>query len=159
MRRVLWTLTIIAVLAGGAFATFRDPGRIHVFSADGQVLAETELESWCSGATYWASSGKGNARQATDCRKVHAEEFDTVINHGEVLRWFCRGAASEGFMGDVQTDCVDFLTGIRWWPTINGALAEVWSDAYPYPLDIFGNTQGDDTEDREHSRDGFEREN
>ncbi len=158
MKRVIWTITIIALLIGGAWVTFRDPGRIHIFSADGQVLAETELEAWCSGSVYWATSSRGNARKAADCRKVHAETRDTVIDHKNVLLWFCIGIQSEGYTGDVYLDCRDFLLDIQWWPTMDGQLAEVWTDTYPFPLDVFGSRQGDDTEDRGHDRDGFERE-
>ena len=131
MKRTLWAFVIVAVIVGGGWLTFRDPGRIHIYSADGQVLAETELESWCSGSTYWASSGRGNAQKAADCRKTYGETLDTVIDHNNVPLWFCLGAQSEGFQGDVILDCVDFIVDIRWWPTMNGMLAEAWSDSYP----------------------------
>lgn len=157
MKRMIWTLLLIVVLVGGGFATFRDPGRIHMYAVDGSVLAETELEGWCSGSIFWSSRQRGDDKRAAQCRKDQSETMDTTVAHNIVQLAFCKGIQSEGFQGNIIVGCVDFLQNQRLWPTMDGKLTATWSDSYPYPLDQFGTTEGEETEDRQHERSPFER--
>ncbi len=155
MRRIAWAITIVAVLAAGGFAVFRDPGRIHIYDAAGAVLAETQAEGFCSGSTFWATRGNGDSHVAAKCRTDTV--YGTTIDHNNVQWYFCLGAQSAGFTGDLNADCLNFLQGSKFWPTADGQITNTWSDTYPYPLDQFGTTDGQETEDRGHDRSGFNR--
>lgn len=163
MRRVLWGIVIFVVLVGGAFAVFRDPGRIHLYSANGSILAETQAEAWCSGISFWDTDGRGDAPRAAQCRiDVAALDADgspplgTEVNRSKVQFWFCDGIKVAGFEGSTYADCQVPLTELKLWPTIAGQLEGFWTKTYPYPLDVFGGSKEPEDE-RGQDRPGFER--
>jgi hypothetical protein len=148
--RKLLLIALIAIL-GGAFYLIRDPGHIPIFDASLNRLAESEVEAYCAGTTYWQNRG-ANATAAADCRTASGMDPNPDITI--VTDAFCRAVREAGYPGAVEA-CQSILSDQKLWPTYDGGLTQSWSKTAPYPGDAaFVIPQGDS---RTGTRDGFSR--
>jgi hypothetical protein len=145
-------LAVLALLAivGGGFYLIRDPGRVPLFDANLQRLAESEVEGYCAGVSFWQNQGAPNPETTRECRGTD----DSAPALTKVQPGFCRGIREQGYGGS-ESDCMSILTGQKIWPTFDGGLTQAWSKNAPYPGDLVFVVPDDS---RTGERDGFERE-
>lgn len=117
----------------------RDPGHVPLFDADLNRLAESELEGFCSGVTFWVERG-GDPVAAKECRATY--DIDNTYNLPVVQVAFCLGAVASGFPGDPVIDCYDVLRAGSLWPTYDGSITNAWTKANPYPGDVWAPPAG-----------------
>jgi hypothetical protein len=149
--RKLALIALIAI-AGGAFYLIRDVGHIPLFDANLQVLAESEVEGYCAGLTFWSNRGSGNAAEAAACRNESDRSTDPDLTR--VPAFFCMAVREAGFAGTVD-ECLGILDGQKLWPTRDGDLTNSWSQSAPYPGDLAFVVPPSDS--RTGTREGFDR--
>ena len=140
MKKYILTLAAAAALAG-AYAYIAWPiGHIPYYDAHLTRLAETPLQGYCAGLTFWQTSGMGSDWQARDCRAKYSHPTkhkkalrDDYVSLRIAAQQFCHGIIDAGWVGGVPS-CMSILTGNQYWPTYNGGLTWAWSEARPYPL-------------------------
>ena len=150
MRRL--GLLALIVVVGGGFYLIRDPGHIPLFDAGLKRLAESELEGYCAGTTFWKHNGQPDAADAAECRSQST--YNSTIDIARVTPAFCRGVSDSGYAGGVGA-CIGILTSGKLWPTFEGGLTDAWSKTAPYPGDLAFVIPADDS--RTGERDGFSR--
>ena len=144
LLRSLLALGAVALLLFGFAGFILAPGHVPLLDANRTRLAESYLEGWASGFTYIRTGGSGSATIAAEQRESHAaldNTYDPTVVHSA----FCGGAVAAGFGGNAQTDCVDVLVDLQWWPTYDGELTGAWNDAFPYPLGALGEAPAEDS--------------
>ena len=151
LLRFLLVLGVVAVLLFGFAGFILAPGHVPLLDANRQRLAETYQEGWASGFTYMQTGGDGSASIAAEARDSHPE-FNQDYNPTIVVAAFCTGAVVGGFSGNMQTDCIDVINELRWWPTYDGQLTFAWNDAFPYPLGALGEAPPEDSGGRTGGR-------
>ena len=150
MRRL--ALISLIVVAGGAFYLLHDVGRIPMFDDNLRPLAESEVEGYCAGLTFWSNRGSGNAAEAAACRA--GSDRSTEPDLVRVPAFFCMAVREAGFAGTVD-ECLGILDGQKLWPTRDGDLTNSWSQSAPYPGDLAFVVPPSDS--RTGTRDGFSR--
>jgi hypothetical protein len=155
MNKILAPLAILTLIAGGLWLSL-DSGRVPIFDADLNRLAETPREAWCAGNTFW-DGRKADPAKAKACRQAQTHRSDSV-NHSLVLRNFCDGAKAAGFPGHIQFDCVDVFTERQMWPTRDGGITMAFNSRYPWPGETFQSQRTDQQPShRGTEREGFSR--
>jgi hypothetical protein len=132
MRKLLGLMGIVVLLGAGVYVG-RPAGHIPPYDANLVRLAETELEGYCSGRTFWQTQGYGNAEQAALCREEYAGQYPDTPNLGRVQLAFCLALTHVGYQGGVDT-CMAIVRTNQYWPTYDGRISAAWNRARPYPL-------------------------
>ena len=130
MKRLV--VLALLTLVGGFFYLIHDVGRIPLYDANITRLAETPLEGYCAGQTFWRNNGEADAGRAVECR--NSSERSDEVNLSQVVPQFCQAVVDEGFQG-AKSDCENVVNDRRWWPTYDGGLTDAFTKAYPYPGD------------------------
>lgn len=131
-RRLLVIVGVLTIVLALAYVA-RPAGHVPPFDANLVRLAETELEGYCSGETFWRTQGNGDAGRAADCRAERTGTIADDVNLHAVEAGFCRAVIAEGWEGDVPA-CLGILEGNQLWPTYDGGITRAWNRARPYPL-------------------------
>lgn len=130
---------VIACLMVLGYITNR-PGHIPPYDANLVRLVETERQGYCSGLTFWKTSGEGNAGQASQCRSEYREKSGEV-NLPVAIRGFCEAIVESGWEGYV-TLCAQLIADQQLWPTYDGSITDQWNRARPYPYSPLGGSPG-----------------
>ena len=149
--RKLGLLALIAVIGGGWYL-LHDVGHIPVYDAHLVRLAESPLEGYCAGTTFWTSQGQGDAESAARCRTT--ADYPAEKDLSKVVTWFCVGISTAGWQGTAQ-DCENIMYGQKMWPTYDGSISKSWSKSAPYPGELILVGPPDDS--RTGGREGFVR--
>lgn len=132
MNKILTALAALAIAVGGWFTFLRTPPPVPLLSANLEVLAESELEGYCTGRMLYRS--QAGQKAASECwqelGEAHAIERDVYA----VVPAFCQALVDEGWNG-TKYECEQIVERYQLWPTKTGALADDWSESYPYPTD------------------------
>ena len=146
MSKKRWTVHSVGavVVIWALWYVFQPVAHIPLYDANLVRLAETELQGWCAGDTFWKSQGAGNAAEAADCRARNEVGYSTEVDLTRVQSTFCGAIVSGGWPGKKQ-ECIDILNEQELWPTYDGALSNQWNRARPYPVSTIV-TVGDSTQ-------------
>jgi hypothetical protein len=137
-RRTL-AVTGVVLLVGSVMYLSWPVGHIPPYDANLVRLAESDLEGYCAGDTFWKTGGMGSGSQASQCRKRLAKKRSDKPDLRVVQRGFCQAIVANGWQGTVS-DCLSIMTSQQLWPTYNGSITNQWNRARPYPL-VFGSSK------------------
>ena len=129
-RRVLAAVGVLVSVLAVAYVA-RPVQHIPPYDANLVRLAESEVEGYCSGITFWKTQGAGNGSEASACRKQHPG-MSRVSDLPAVPPMFCRAIVESGWDGDVPT-CLSIMVNNQLWPTYDGSISQAWNRARPYP--------------------------
>jgi len=107
-KRYLLALAGLAVLAGAPLYVARSAPHIPPYDANLVRLAESELEGYCAGETFWGSQAQGNADMARDCRSRLAGQKAEAPNLPAVVPAFCAAIIDSGWEG-YQWQCEEIM--------------------------------------------------
>jgi hypothetical protein len=126
------TLAVLAVLliVGGAVYMLKDVGRIPMFSANLERLAETPTEAACTGKAFWTAKTKVDRKEAATVCRLASQATDTDLQ--TVQKVFCQAVTKAGYQPGTET-CMQIMVANRFWPTYDGAITNSWSRKFPYP--------------------------
>lgn len=113
------------------------PGHIPPYDANLVRLAETELQGYCAGETFWKTGGGGDRGMAADCRDRERDARSSEINLLAAERAFCQAIVNQGWEGTVSS-CLVILSDNKYWPTYDGSISDQWNRARPYPRPAIG---------------------
>ena len=131
-------------------------GHIPLYDANLVRLAETQLQGYCAGETFWKTQGAGDAAKARECRAERAGDSSSKIDLTQVESAFCRAIVQSGWEGS-ETDCLGIMATYQYWPTYDGSITDQWNRARPYPrsaLQGAGPGRGDDSRTGGHGGPG-----
>ena len=117
-------------------------GHIPPYDANLIRLAESELQGYCAGETFWKTGGAGNGSEAASCRATRGKTMSDASNLQVVPEAFCRAIVDAGWQEGTNADCRGILSSSQLWPTYDGALSDQWNRARPYPGSIIILTPG-----------------
>ena len=132
-KRYLLALAGLAVLAGAPLYVARSAPHIPPYDANLVRLAESELEGYCAGETFWGSQAQGNADMARDCRSRLAGQKAATPNLPAVVPAFCTAIIDSGWEGS-QWQCEEIMASNKYWPTYDGSITNAWNRARKYPV-------------------------
>lgn len=134
-RRLFVLAGILTIL--GAFIYISWPvSHIPPYDANLVRLAESDLQGYCAGRTFWDSGGMGNKDIAAQCRTAYAQKKSDKPDMQVVPKAFCQAIVDSGWQDGTRADCITILTDNQYWPTYDGALSASWNRARPYPAKI-----------------------
>lgn len=149
-RRLLAAVGLATVALAVAYVA-RPVGHIPLYDANLIRLAESSLQGYCAGETFWQSAGEGSAEMASACRDRLADRRSNVPAVGAVPGAFCQAIVDQGWEGD-RAACAEILTGQKLWPTYDGGITDQWNRARKYPGHVIpsgpGRTDDSRTGDR-----------
>ncbi len=131
----------IFVIAVSLFYISQPVGHIPPYDANLTRLAESQLQGYCAGKTFWISGGVGDAGQASLCRQQLKGKYSDKPNLRQVQPAFCQAIVDEGWAGTVS-DCLAIMSQNEYWPTYDGGITNSWNRARPYPVTIGGSSVG-----------------
>lgn len=131
-RRKAGFLAAVLLIVGAVAYVARPAGHIPPYDANLVRLAETDLQGYCAGRTFWNTQGLGNAGVARACRSELREQHPDVPDLPAAERGFCQAISDQGWAGTVG-ECLDILVANQYWPTYDGSLSNQWNRARPYP--------------------------
>lgn len=132
MRRSLMHAVGVLAIVGSLAYVARPAPHVPPYDANLVRLAETELEGYCAGETFWKSQARGDAQLAASCRAEHASAMSSEVDLMKVEGAFCRGIIEGGWAGAVP-ECLNILATYQYWPTYDGNISAEWNRARPYP--------------------------
>ena len=121
----------VAVMLLAVAYVARPVGHVPPYDANLLRLAESKLQGYCAGETFWQVQ-TGDAALAAGCRKKRADEMTDVSNLAAVQPAFCQAIVVAGWEGDVPS-CLGIMASYKYWPTYDGTLTDQWNRARPYP--------------------------
>lgn len=158
MRKLLAFAGAASVVLGMMYIAW-PVGHIPAYDANLVRLAETDLQGYCAGESFWKSGGAGSADLAQVCRKRIAQNRPDVPNLGVVPGAFCAAIVDNGWKDGNKQDCISILSTNQLWPTYDGGLTDQWNRARPYPR-VFSAAPGSPSSgSRTGSHNGSERSN
>jgi hypothetical protein len=131
-RRLLAAAGILTVVLGFVWLIW-PVGHIPLFDANLVRLAESDLQGYCAGETFWKTSGEGSASGAAECRSRLKAQHKDVIDLQAVQPAFCQAIVDAGWEGS-QQDCLGIMVDNQYWPTYDGGITNQWNRARKYPL-------------------------
>lgn len=134
-RRLLAVIGMLVSILAVIYVA-RPAPHIPPYDANLVRLAESEMEGYCAGNTFWKTQGAGNASEASACRKQHSG-MSRASDLPAVPPAFCRAIVQSGWDGDVPT-CLVIMADNQLWPTYDGSISDQWNRARPYPLSSLG---------------------
>lgn len=146
-RRPMITLGI-AVIIGALIYVGRPVGHLPPYDASLVRLAESKLQGYCAGETFWNSGGnpEGQAPAAAKCRSVRAGTMSDKPNLQAVLPAFCEAIIDKGWPGFIE-DCLEIIAVNQYWPTYDGGITNSWNRARPYPVSALPASQESEPDD------------
>ncbi len=136
-RKILAVAGVLAVVGGLMYLSW-PVGHIPLYDANLTRLAESDLQGYCAGDTFWKSGGNGNGAMAAQCRSRLAKKHSNKPDLRVVQKEFCQAIVDNGWQGTVG-DCLQIMVDNQYWPTYNGAITNAWNRARPYPQ-VFGSS-------------------
>lgn len=135
MRRHVAQLAAVLLVVTGFVYVARPAGHVPPYDANLVRLAESALEGYCAGETFWNTGGRleGNAAMAAACRKKRAGKMSSTSKLAAVPSAFCRAIIASGWEG-FEYECLEILVGQQYWPTYDGGITDAWNRARPYPI-------------------------
>ena len=146
-KRALAHAAGIAVMLLVVAYIVHSPGHIPPYDANLVQLADTERQGYCSGVTFWRTSGQGDAGRARACRAEYRDDKSGRISMVAAERGFCQGIVDEGWDGGSAAVCVEILRSYQYWPTLDGSITDQWNRARPYPGTIIDTGTSDSRDD------------
>ena len=132
MKKILVGLGAAAIVVGAWFSFVRVPPPVPLLSASLEVLAETELQGYCTGEMLIKNqAGKASAAACWEANKAN---WDDVHDVHSVIPAFCAGIVVNGWNG-TEYDCKSIVDKNKLWPIVDGGMAHNWNEAYPYPTE------------------------
>lgn len=107
-------------------------GHIPLYDANLVRLAESDLQGYCSGDTFWKTGGVGDSNMASECRSRLAKKHSSNVDLSVVQGSFCQAIVDSGWTG-TKSDCLGIMATNEYWPTYVGAITNQWNRARPYP--------------------------
>ncbi len=144
----------IGVLVVAALLMILPVQRVPMLDANRQLLAETEAQAYCAGSVFLQTRGVGSHAAMQECLDISDKPTD--INPEVAQRAFCEGLIGAGYQIE-QESCMTIMEGQRYWPLKSGTLTNAWNKRFPYPGNVLGTEQAN--ESRTGDRDLNEREN
>lgn len=131
--KLLAFIGVLTVVLGLAYVA-RPVGHIPLYDANLNRLAETQLQGYCAGETFYRTNGNldGDADMAAECRETRRGVMPDKYNLRAVEAAFCAAIIEEGWAGTIA-DCLTIMGGSQYWPTYDGGLTWAWNRARPYP--------------------------
>jgi hypothetical protein len=149
MKRVAFTILIIAIILGGGWLTFRDPGPIRHFDANLKPLAENYPEGYCVGNYFLKTNGEENNPTVTDCvNQLETMQPDIL----QAIPGFCQAVINSGWTGS-RNQCEEIFEEAGLWPLLYGGVTSEWNSGHPRPSLPAGNI----TKPRGGARPDYER--
>ena len=131
--RLLLGLAGIATIFGMLIYISIPAGHIPPYDANLVRLAESELQGYCAGESFWKSGGNGSGSIAKQCRSQRVKQKSDLPNVQEVPRAFCQAIVDMGWKAGTVAICEQILNDDQLWPTYDGSLSNQWNRARPYP--------------------------
>lgn len=159
MSRRLFTVAGVALVLLGLVYVAWPAGHIPPYDANLVRLAESDLQGYCSGESFWKSEGAGSADIAAQCRTRLAHQRPNTPNLMVVQGAFCTALVDSGWQGK-QPDCLAIMGDNEYWPTYDGGITNQWNRARPYPRPLISTSIGSRSSgSRTGDRTGGERQN
>lgn len=133
MKKLMAIAAVLVTAGSLIYMMFANP-HVPILDANRQVLAETELQGYCAGRTYFSSQGRGDLAYAKECWDEYADNKSSAIQHEVVQEAFCKGLVAAG-LPITTSECMNVLVTYQYWPTMSGRLTGSWNRAFPYPLE------------------------
>lgn len=148
MKRRLLTVASVLLIVGGLAYVARPAGHVPLYDANLVRLAESKLEGYCAGQTFWNSGGnpEGDAAMAGRCRAERAGTMSAKSNPVAVPRAFCRAIVDAGWESTVA-ECLQIMAGSQYWPTYDGGISNAWNRARPYPISALPASEAEQQDD------------